>query len=359
ALERGIEIAERNGLDLETADLFITKSWAVDTLGRPREAVALGQAGMDLADRLDYMPGRIRSRMNVSNILVVTEPARALAVSRAGMDLALRIGHADWAASLAGNAGTASLLTGDWDETIRIATELDHERLSPFSRASLTGAALIIRAFRGELDETALDTDLLKTLATSDSAQDRGIRHALRAFMMVGLGKPRDAVKATRQAVSELPEGSETLTALAYMGRAGIQLRDETVIAEAVDLMLRISPGSGWIRVCVGELRAGGLALAGDRTGAAREFLEAIERYRALGLPPEVAVATIEALELVSDALGERDAMIAEVSAIIDQLRFETLRPRLEAIPARTPEAVATLDRTIPHPGALGPMQAR
>ncbi|MDQ3553022.1 MAG: AAA family ATPase [Chloroflexota bacterium] len=340
AVEQGVIIAERNGLDLETADLFITKSWAIDAVGRPREAVALARAGMDLADRLDHMPGRIRSRMNLSNLLMVTEPAQGHAVSRAGIELAVRIGHADWAASLAGNLGAASLLTGDWDETIKIAEELDSDHLTTFARASLTSNAVVIRAFRGEVDEGVLDTDLARSLADSDAVQDRAFGHVLRAFVMSGLGQPTETIMAARRAVSEAPEIGETLIALGYMGRAGIHLRDASVVAESIDSMVSISPSSGWTRTCVGELRAGALALAGDTTGAVQGFLEAIERYRALGLPPEVAIASLEALELLGDALSEREAMVAEAAAMIDRLRFETLRPRLEAVRGATVEAV-------------------
>ena len=340
AIERGLTIAERNGLDLETADLFISKSWASDALGRPREAAAVGQAGMEIADRLGYMPARIRSRMNVGNVLLLSEPARGRAMSRVGMELAVRIGHADWAASLAGNAGTASILTGDWDETLRIADEMDSERLTPFARTSLTAGAFTIRAFRDEFDETALHADTLRTMAASGAAQDRGMVHALRGFVMFGLGHAEATVEAVRQGVREFPEGSETIIGLAYMGRAGIKLRDLAVIEEAVGTMERLSPGSGWTRTCAIELRAGAAALAGDRTGATAGFLEAINGYRTLGLPPEVAIATVEALELVGDKLGDRAAMELEATEIVERLRFETLRRRLDALRMKQAEPV-------------------
>ncbi|MDQ3448965.1 MAG: hypothetical protein M3432_07295, partial [Chloroflexota bacterium] len=172
------------------------------------------------------------------------------------------------------------------------------------------------------------------------SAHVRSLGHLLRALVMFGLGEPREVVLAARRAVSEDPRSSEALLGLVYMGRAGIQLRDVEVVSGAIDSLLRTSPRGGWMGACIGELRAGALALSGDTTGAAMGFVEAADHYRTMGLPPEVAFATIEALELVGDALGDREAMIAEAAAIIDQLRFETLRPRLDAIRARTPEGI-------------------
>jgi hypothetical protein len=334
ALEHGLAVAERHGLERETAELFITKSWAVDSLGRPREAAVLARAGLELSDALEYTPGRLRARMNLSNVLMVDDPKRGLAVARAAIEIAVKIGHADWAATLSGNAGMASLLAGDWAETVDLVAPLDRDFLHLYARAAVVGTRWVLGAFRDEIEEDEAGSRAMRAMAEADVAQNRAIAHATRALMTFAGGRPEEVAQWAREAAREVREARESLIAIAFMGRAGLRLRDAPLADEAVCEITEGWSDSGWTRIVRDELQAGVDALSGNPTAADARFREAIERYRALGLTPEVGNTIVEMLELLGTGVAGADELRAEAARIADSLGYRSLRKRLEALDA-------------------------
>jgi tetratricopeptide (TPR) repeat protein len=330
-VEEGLAIAERSGLGRETAELFITKSWAIDAVGRPREAMALAQAGLEMSEESEHTPGMLRARMNLSNVLLVADPRRGRAVAKAGTELALRIAHADWAATVAGNYGLASLLTGDWAEAIADLEPLDRDYLTLYARATMNQTRRYLQAFAGHREPPGTD-GLVDAVLQSDLAQGRAIAYAASALEAFGRGDAAGVAEPARTAARESPEAREGLVALIFMGRAALQLRDVALAREAVELVTSRSADSGWIRVALGELRAGIAALEGDAVNAEAAFRQAIEGHRRLGLPSETALAVIELLELVAAGGGGHDELRDEARSVVDRLGYAALGDRLAAL---------------------------
>ncbi|MEO7117650.1 MAG: hypothetical protein ABIZ34_01625, partial [Candidatus Limnocylindrales bacterium] len=330
--ERGLAIAERLRAQREMAELFITKSWAVTGIGRPQEAQILGVGGLQLAQRVGVVISELRARMNLSNAYISDDPRQAVDVAEAGIELAKRVGHGDWAASLAANAAAGALLAGDWDRVLRYEQELDSEHLSSFSRYGVIGPAGAVRAFRGLPRHGSDDTAWTSTMLASASAQDRGAIHASQAWTEYASGQLREAGVSARMAVKEMPEMTEALMAMVMAAHATIELRDPDALREQLARTEGLEGSTGeWLLTSVAEIHGALDWMEGRPIDGERAFRDAIKTWRRLDLPFEILQAELGMIVLGGRRLHDFETLVEEARSIGTQLRAAPLLERLEA----------------------------
>jgi class 3 adenylate cyclase len=335
-LDRGLAIAERLLLEPEMAELFATKSWASGLVGRHQESILLAEGSVQIAQRHGMVTTELRARMNLSDLYIGSEPRRGFEVAAAGVELAERVGHASWAAALAGNQSFAALVLGEWEQVISNAERYDRPQVTPYARLGLTGTAAVARRYLGREGQPVPDPGEVEFPQRADEAQSAAMLRAYQAWEGFA-GGDLDAVD--RLAV-ESTEGTanfgEAALALCQAVHADIWLGDRDRIAAVVEAVER----HGWAGlVKATTIRQGRAALAaidGDHVTAEQEYREIIVLWRSLEMLPDVAVAEMELLQLLGDRLDDADAIAQDARETLSQLQAEPLLRRLDDLAPTT-----------------------
>jgi class 3 adenylate cyclase len=330
-VDRGLAIAERLGLEPLIADLLITKGWAMELVGRHRESLLLTEGGLRLAERSGVMSTELRARMNLSNHLITSEPRRAFEVAGRGVELARRVGDLGWAAALAANQGIAALILGEWDVPIRNAEEFDRPYLNAFSRAGVAAPAVVALAFRG--GDGGVYASGLDGIRSSASAMDRALAVSTDAMVGFARGRFRDGHRDAVAAVEAALFAAETQYAAWLSVHALTWLGDRHGLA---DLVVRLEPtvwAGGWGRARLHQARAAVAALEG-RTDAARQaYRDALDGWRRMDLPPDIALTIVDMLVLFGRAIEDADALASEARTILTRLGAVGLLEYLDRLP--------------------------
>jgi len=343
ATERGLAIAERLGAELEIAELFITKSWAVDMLGRGREAAVLAAGGLEFGTRVGNNLTVLRARMNLSNWQMTDDPRRGMETAEAGIELARRVGHHAWAGRLGGNRNACALLCGEWSSILDIAAELDREQLDESEQLGLTGAAAAVEGFRGKPGQWT--ERLAKVRITALASQSNQDREGIRAVEIWSAFAQGDLPEAMR-----LPDAGadatigEAIIALSFATRAALWLGARDEAASMLARLRSRGDTGGWLAASRRASRAGLLALDGDTAGAAEGYREALESFRRLGLRLEIGLTLIDLRGVIGADDPEAAAIEDEARAIFESLGAVHLLERLDAVTngQGTATAVAT-----------------
>jgi class 3 adenylate cyclase/tetratricopeptide (TPR) repeat protein len=328
ALDRGLEIAESLGARVAVAELLVSKSWALGGVGRPREGAALALGGLEIGEQEGAVQTMLRARLNASNWFCAEAPARALSIAEAGFDLALSVGHGDWAATLAGNAGAAAMATGDWDRILGYREALAGTAASPRSRFAAEGMAWVVDAFRGGDASDVLERLAGSGLGEGPAFQDRGDVYAISAYVRFAAGDLGGVLAPGLRAYQEYPE-FEGVAAALLAARAAILRRDTEDLRRVGDLVPTGDVTGVWLATRW-ELR--GVAqswLDGEPGDAEQRYREAIQVFRRMGLVAEVAFTQLELLALGGDALGDRDTIGAESRQVLRELGVAPLLERV------------------------------
>ncbi len=340
ALEAGLVIAESLGSRVMVAELMVSKSWALAGVHRPVEGSALAMGGLEIAEREGAIPTTLRARLNASNWYCADDPRRALDIASAGFDLAMRVGHGDWAATLASNAGAAAIATGDWDRIVAFRDALEGARLSAQSRLAVGGMAWAVEAFRGGTAADVLDQPDMSARVEGTATQERGGVLATTAHVRFAGGDLDGVAEPALRAFEEYPE-YEGIAAVLVAAGAATLLRDAAGLRRVTSLDLRGDAGGTWLRTRC-ELAEAALAwLEGRRDDAEQRYRDAIVLLRRMGLVAEVAFTQLELLALGGNDLADREDLAEEA---LGTLRRLGVRPLLERLgPILAPRAgVAT-----------------
>jgi hypothetical protein len=338
-LDRGMRIAERLLLEPAMAEILATKSWAVGLLGRPRESLLFASGALSLAEEHGMIATQLRSRMNLSDLYIGLDPRHGFEVASAGVDLAEKVGHASWAAALAGNEGFLAILLGEWQRPLERVRRLDGPSITGYGRVSLGAIAAIACAFLGQAPPDGWDAPS-KYDAVS---QGKTILQAYRALYGFASG---DLDEVDRLAMASAESGSshpaESAVAACFAANAIIWLRDRERLAALMAFQDR-HPWNGVIKAITTRQSTAALAaLDGALEEAEPAYREALEAWRRLGLRPLAAVAQMEMLRLFGDALEDREAVAADARATLEDLGAVSLLRRLDEVaPAPTLQAAS------------------
>ena len=179
--DRGLPIAERLDLSSVLVDGFNNKGSSLAFLGRPREATALLEAAVGVAQRAGSLPRQLRARNNFASIFLGREPRtcpRPLALE--GYHLAERLASADPHMDLGQITAGMYLAARDWDMILAKTADALATEPSDAGEAQTLATRNAILTARGERDEHALPRLFELDHALSDKAVTAAL-HMVRA----------------------------------------------------------------------------------------------------------------------------------------------------------------------------------
>ncbi|MET0772862.1 MAG: adenylate/guanylate cyclase domain-containing protein [Candidatus Limnocylindrales bacterium] len=334
ALEQGLEVAESLGARVAVAELLVSKSWALAGVGRPREGAALALGGLEIGEQEGATQTVLRARLNASNWYCADAPQRALAVAQAGFDLAMSVGHGDWAATLAGNAGAAAIATGDWHRILGYREALSGTALSPAGRFAADGMAWVVDAYRGDDPTDTLSRITGSGLGDAVAVQERGGIYAIAAQVRFAGGDLEAVEEPALRAYQEYPE-FEGVAAVLLATRAAVLRRDLEPIRRIGEIIRPSDVIGSWLAIRWDLHLAASQWLEGESTEGEQRYREAIQALRQMGLVAEVAFTQLELLALGGDELRDRGALRAEAVGTLEALGVRPLLERLGPLIAR------------------------
>ncbi len=327
--DRALALAERLDLRELIAETFINKAAALADLGRRREARAILEAAIALAQSGGFVGAEVRARHNLAVTLFGDEPRRAVEVVRAALEFARRVGdrnHADWAS---GTFGLLTFLVGhDWEPAIATIEEALAATSEPLDRLRLCAAQLAIWASRGRPTEDIWARMEQDAVGLSDPVGLSAVELARGHRALVG----GDAVVAHAAFIRAADtSGSLAGTFLPDALRAALWQRDQAGVRVAADRLDADPDTSACMQANRITARAGIAALEGRRDDAVTAYGEALRRFRALGLDFELARTALDLVLLVGPGTPEAVAAANEARTIFDRLGARPYLERLDA----------------------------
>ena len=332
-----LPIAERLDLTREILELIITRGAGLAAMGRPREGTIALIGAVSAAAAAGIPTAELRGRVNLSYASASDDPELSYRVAREGLELARKLGMRGYAYYLIGNAAEAAIRMGDWDwalaELDQAVAESEHDTAAQMRRAEILG-------LRGQ-DVSADLQHLADVAAGWTELQAQSSVGESRALVALARGELRSALDLAQAAyrINVAPDGTAVGTAV----RAAAALGDADALADALRVL---EPFPGRVTKAVRhEARAALAGIAGRRTESLTEFLDAIQRWKELGLYVDAALAQLTLVTVLGLAEAEGRAAAEEARAVFEGVGSPPLLDRLAAVTMAAPIAEAPADR--------------
>ncbi len=327
-VERFAAPAESIGDREVVAELLISRGWALAVAGRPQEAIAVLRGALVLAERDAPPATRFRGAMNVTANLLAEDPRETSRIAVDQYRAARRLGYEGWAESLGGNVADAALWTGDWGLIEQVARDLSTEEQQSIFRGGVDLSLAVVRALQGRPDEA--ESIIAAVAAMHEGSEDPqvalGRRWASVYVDVLVRGRPSSLPPA------EVPDLMPLVVedATRYWLRGALWAGQPEVAARPMPVLETPIPSLRYARA----IRLGSLGLLAALEGRAEEAGErldqAIELFRRLDVPLELAVALMDRIVAFPDAV--RTEAQLEARAILERLGAAGLLARLDAL---------------------------
>jgi class 3 adenylate cyclase/tetratricopeptide (TPR) repeat protein len=294
-----LPIAERLDLTRETVELLVTRGPALANLGRLREGIVTLTGAVSASESYGLVVSGLRARVNLSYVAAGEDPRLAYQVARDGMDLLRRLGMRDWPYMLS-NAIELALRIGDWDW---ILPELDEAVANGTSPAARMRRAEI-QGLQGTDVEAEL-RDIAETIAGVTEVQAQASLAEVRASVALAHGDANAALEFAQRSYGGVIAPDSTAVSTAT--RAAGTLADGTAARAALDALQGVH---GRVpETATREAAAVVAIIEGRRDEGLNGFIDAIRRWRDLGLEFEAAMCALTLVTMVGAANPEtRDA---------------------------------------------------
>jgi class 3 adenylate cyclase/tetratricopeptide (TPR) repeat protein len=326
--EHVLESAEQRELVPIVTRALIIKGYALGSLGRKREGIALIGAAEDLARENGLQQDLLGALMVGGFQKGDLDQMAALESYREGLALARRLGHRNLMLRFVNNVGYTAFLAGDWDGAIAELEGALAEDLDRGDRISILSNALIVHACRGEsvaegiaeLERlgaeirepswriTVLDVEGNAGLADGRLEESRKAWHEL--ARLDPDQAPEFLYRAARPALWSLEREA---------AEADVEGLDATGVHGRVMEIRRLT------------LSAGLAALGGHPADALARYRDALRGWRELRLPWDEALATIDMAILVDPSQPEVQAAGESAREILSRLGATPFLARLNA----------------------------
>jgi class 3 adenylate cyclase/predicted ATPase len=287
-------------------DTLITRGTALSNVLRWREGIAILDAAIQMSSANGLTAQWFRAINNILNHRMMLDPQAALEMVTEGLAVARRLGDERWTQSLSGQLAFIGVRTGGWDELVadlerQLATTSDLR-----SRSNSVDNLASLRAMQGlpvdeqlrELEATdALDQSYVSKMLALDTA---GWGH-------FGAGRFDQAREAWAKAYELDTTVAANLAPL--LARMAIAENDPDTAEHWAQIHWQSVAHGGASEADYMALLAAIRGLRGDRNAAARDFREAVRRYRELRLDIDEAIMAIDMVY----ALGPSDPLVVDV----------------------------------------------
>jgi len=328
-VDRALPIAERLDIDELIADAFNNKAAALSYLGRTREAVALIEAAIAIAQVGGFVSAELRARSNLAAILWAREPPRAIEMQRENLQLARRVGNRQRANWIILYTTFGAWLQGDgWDAALAAVTEALATARDLSEEAGILAWACFLWVARGDATDAALGRLEVAAGQLSDPSAAAQL-HFLKGDRALLQG---DYAEACEEMLRAADFKAQAGTYLAEAVRPALWQRD-AIRARAVAERLDADPDahSTVSRVNRAAAWAGIAALEGRRDEAIAGYRDALKRYREIGYDFQVARVALDMLILLGPDLPEAGAIADEARAVFERVGARAYLERLDA----------------------------
>ena len=309
-----LALSEAQALDLsdsDLAELFTTRGIAHALASRQIQAAANLREAVRRAEAAHDGAATARGLLNLGDALSSIDPPAAIDATRSAMAICRRLGDRYLMSGLAANLIQDLLLTGDWDEARRVyADEMSDDAIE--DRMLAWGGSTLL-AFSG--DRPRLDVALASIQrGVSEDPQDLA---ASATALAASAALAADNAEALRHALHAL-EFSDALGlhsdtvrwAWPIAADAALELGDQAEVVRLLDWLDGHRPGHvpAVLRAEQQRIRARLLATDSD-PAAGEQFEAAVNDFRDLGLPYQLAICLLDTAEYRAATGDERQAL--------------------------------------------------
>ncbi|MBV8300324.1 MAG: hypothetical protein JOY68_00190 [Candidatus Dormibacteraeota bacterium] len=331
--ETALAAAERvEGPTLLLRAIF-SRVWALYNAGRHREAGILAQGLVELAERAGVLAGQARGLMAVSLLRLHDEPRVTLEACAEAAALARRVGERPLETSNLLNAAETGIFKGYWADARAAIADVsrrdlrtDHRIWLETLEALLLGLSTDARAGLEELSHNA------ENQLESQYLASRTTFLRIRAFLCLAADEFEAAREDVAQLVAADPSGINTALALAIQARAALWMRDREGARATVEAMAGFH--GRWMATARQTVEAGLAALEGRVAEASGAYRQAVETWRTLDVPLDLALCDIDMVDLLGPQSADMSAA-AEAEEILTRLGATPFLERLRHLRAR------------------------
>ena len=351
AADRALSIAEPRNLVRVVADAMNNRAAALNMMGRRREATALLEAAIKLADEGNWVTLAHRLRNNLSVVLSEDEPARASQLAREMVETAQRIGNGQlFVHAAAAAAGSDFIEMRNWDAALSLAEEaMERDAAGSVSWIwiQLVTTLVALRAARGE----PIDDAIRQIDGANLTGKQRWWADSARAEAAISAGEEARAVPTLR-AVVEAGEADSNEPYLRGQLAYCLLMAGDVDAARAATDELRGGVFHGALTQAILAAADAGLAAAAGRPLEARAgFAGAFDELRRLQQRIDLVRWQMLALQLLPDA-PEAAAWAAEATDLCEAVGARPYLQRLANLRGRSSPATAART-TIEQPEAV------
>ena len=329
--------AERLQLTRETLHLIITRGPALASIGRLREAIVVLVGAVSAASSYELPEVEMRASVNLSYTAAAEDPQLAFRVAREGLELARHLGMRGFGFYLLGNAADIAVRVGEWDWAVgELEEAIAYDDRDVVARVRLAE----MRGMQGADVEEELTARAAEAADVTEVQAPAGVSRA-RAVVALARGEFQRSLELAQASyrIAMEPDGQ----ALVAAARAAAWVGDAEALGEAHRL-LEEHPG----RVPAAgarEARAALAAVEGRRSEALAAFMDALRRWRELGVQLEVGLCTLNFVTMLGASTPEAREAADDAGALFERLGARALQDRLAAA-LREPVAPAARSTT-------------
>ena len=335
ALERSRDAlarAERLGLADVAAEALGVIGQSAMFQGRLWEARALMRGSIELAEQQGLSDLVLRFGTTLANITALDDPAEAVAVQRDIIATSRRTGRRALEINTVGNVAEDVRRTGEWDWALKELETARQYELDDAGEIVLDGSMMMLRIFRGEVSDAAID-DLVARLATLEDLDVEAGKFdilGLQAFVRGDFGAAADEwVQGAAMSDYNVPY------ILPRVAMASILARRSERAAEAIESLIARGTRGRSIDADRMTVEAGIAALAGNREVALTGYRSGLHAYRELSLAFDEALLAMQAATTLGADEPEVAGWVDGARAILGRLRATPVLEQLERIVAQ------------------------
>ena len=334
--DRALAVAERQNLDAVVAEALNNKGSSLSRLGRSREARALHEMAIRLAEKGGWIDLELRTRNNLSVALISDDPKHALEIVLGGVDLARKVGQRGMLNWMRGTVAMYSQAIGEnWDAALAQVEETLAGPAPAYDRARALAIRALYHAFLGRDVQQAIAEATAAAGGISERQIDATIQYA-RAVASNLDGRYDEAIDAALAATELWKDFAHHLLPIA--ARAAL-LQGNLAAARDVERRLAEYPRAAPLEESARASVAAGLAaVEGDSAEAGRLYRSAVDGYRRTGFHFRQAEAILDAVRLLPDE-PEIQSWVPEARAIFEGVGATPLVELLDR--ATSPQSVA------------------
>ncbi len=309
------------------ASVFGSRSLALFTLGRHREAVMLARGMAVIADEAGELAEQSRARTGLSLYMLPDNPRGMVAVASEAVEIARRAGHRGLELTNLLNIAETSIYVGLWDEARVAIAELHQRDLGQWHSRWMSGLEAVLAAMSGDVEQAEALLALGITEMNDDSLATQTTRLTTEACVALASGDLEGAFRDAHRAVEVDPMGINSAVALSIAARAALWLGN---LDELRDIYLPMTRLRG--RYMAAQRRtteAGIAALEGGLDEAAATYLDAIEGWRAVDCILDLGLCELDLVQVLG--ADHVDATVAkEARDIFSQIGARAMLERLD-----------------------------